>query len=133
MARDWANQGRGKLGCSYKRTTLIICAINIVVALYVLRSLYGSLYLYSSRDSYHAAKYTPEQIRKMEESVRIRKAAEPVELVKLAEKLKKQLHSEETAEVPQSLKQKISDEILQLLKGLNGNSNLTLQRGSAPV
>lgn len=117
MATDWANQGRGKLGCSYKRTTLVICSINIVVALYVLRSLYGSLYLYSSPDSYHckdspvglifavsgllavwcccvsfltvsffrsaAVKYTPDQIKKMDESVRIRRAAEPVELVKL--------------------------------------------------
>lgn len=30
-----------------------------------------------------ATKYTPDQIRKMEESVQIRRAAEPVELVKL--------------------------------------------------
>lgn len=53
MARDWTNQGRGKLGCSYKRTSLVICSINIVVALYVLRSFYGYLYLYYSHDSYH--------------------------------------------------------------------------------
>jgi hypothetical protein len=39
-----------KWGCSYKRSTLIVCSINIVVALYVLRSLYASLYLYSNSD-----------------------------------------------------------------------------------
>lgn len=59
MARDWANQGRGKLGCTYKRTTLVICCINIVVALYVLHSLYGYLYLYSSHDSYHGKDWFP--------------------------------------------------------------------------
>ncbi|CAN0872955.1 hypothetical protein LINGRAHAP2_LOCUS10240 [Linum grandiflorum] len=39
-----------KWSCSYKKTTLIVCAVNIVIALYVLRSLYGSLYLYSNDD-----------------------------------------------------------------------------------
>jgi len=39
-----------KWGCSYKRTTLFVCSINIFIALYVLRSLYASLYLYSNND-----------------------------------------------------------------------------------
>ena len=142
MARiEWGFQGRGKW-CSYKRTTLIICSINIAVALYVLHSLYNSIYISSNIDSqsgkaliqtwlipecsafffflscswivgkstwhlgflwkpnydlfsfyrvqwllivslYSAVKYTPDQIRKMEESIRIRRASEPVELVKL--------------------------------------------------
>ncbi|KAK4751428.1 hypothetical protein SAY87_004910 [Trapa incisa] len=128
MARDWANQGRPKLGCSYKRTTLVICSINIVVALYVLHSFYDYLHLYSTHDAHHAAKYTPDQIRKMKESVQIRRAAEPVQLVKLVEKLNKHLHSGELDELPKGLKQKISDEISQTLKGLNGNSNQTLLR-----
>lgn len=49
MARgEWVYQGRGKWNCSYKKTTLIICLINTVFALYVLRSLYGSIYVYSN-------------------------------------------------------------------------------------
>ena len=32
---------------------------------------------------YTVVKYTPDQIRKMEESVEIRKASEPIELIKL--------------------------------------------------
>lgn len=48
MARiEWGLQGRGKWVCSYKKTTLIVCLINIAVALYFLRSLYASLYIYS--------------------------------------------------------------------------------------
>lgn len=51
MARgEWGFQGRGKWCCSYKKTTLIICSINIVIALYVLRSIYGSIYVYSDND-----------------------------------------------------------------------------------
>lgn len=47
MARgEWMHTGR----FSYKRTTLIVCSVNIVVALYVLRSLYTSLYMYSFID-----------------------------------------------------------------------------------
>lgn len=58
MARlEWSNSfsnssnGRGGKWCSYKRTTLIVCSINIVVALYVLHSLYTSLYMYPYNDS----------------------------------------------------------------------------------
>ncbi|KAF3446677.1 hypothetical protein FNV43_RR11857 [Rhamnella rubrinervis] len=126
MARvEWGNQGRGKWGCSYKRTTLIVCSINIVVALYVLRSLYASLYVYS--DS--VVKYTPDQIRKMEESVRIRRAAEPVELIKLVKKLNRELSGEGMiVELPQHFKQKITDEILQRLKTLSPTANISEQR-----
>lgn len=53
---NYSNNGRGGRGvskcCSYKRTTVIICSINIVVALYVFQNLYTSLYSYSYRDSH---------------------------------------------------------------------------------
>ncbi|KAF8030520.1 hypothetical protein BT93_E2837 [Corymbia citriodora subsp. variegata] len=139
MARDWGNQARGgKLGCSYKRTTLIVCSINIVVALFVLRYLYSSLYLYSSGggggggDSpTNVAKYTPDQIKKMEESIRIRRAAKPVQLVKMVKKLEKQMSTEGAVQLPHSLKQKITDEILQILKGLDGNGKANEQQRDA--
>lgn len=44
-------------------------------------------------------------------------------------KLKKHLYSEEMVELPQTLKQKIADEILKTLKGLNGERNVTIQQG----
>ncbi|KAL7245159.1 hypothetical protein ACSBR2_000479 [Camellia fascicularis] len=131
MARgggEWGYNGRGKW-CSYKRTTLIVCSINIGVALYVLHSLYTSLYIYSYNDSQNVVKYTPDQIRKMEDSIRIRKASEPVELIKLVKEIKKEFLSEQSpVELPQHLKQKITDEIVGRLRGLRAGANVSEQR-----
>ncbi|XP_059636506.1 uncharacterized protein LOC132278679 [Cornus florida] len=123
MARAEWGCGRGKW-YSYKRTALIICILNIGVALYVLRSLYTSLYIYPYNDPQKEKdfRYTPDQIRKMEESIRIRKELEPIELVELVKKIKEEFSSEESIlELPQHLKQKITDEILERLKGLNAS------------
>ncbi|KAJ6730067.1 hypothetical protein OIU85_020916 [Salix viminalis] len=114
--------------CSYKRTTLIVCSINIVIALYVLRSLYASLYLYSSNDFNRVVKYTPDQIRRMEESIRIRRAREPVELVKTVKELKEFNREERVIELPKEVKNKITDEILKRLRSLNANANTSEQR-----
>ncbi|KAG5251285.1 hypothetical protein OIU76_007513 [Salix suchowensis] len=120
-----------KWGCSYKRTTLIVCSINIVIALYVLRSLYASLYLYSSNDFNRVVKYTPDQIRRMEESIRIRRAREPIELVKTVKELKKEFNREERViELPKKVKYKITDEILERLRSLNANANTSEQRNA---
>ncbi|CAL5385196.1 unnamed protein product [Camellia sinensis] len=131
MARgggEWGYNGRGKW-CSYKRTTLIVCSINIGVALYVLHSLYTSLYIYSYNDSQNVVKYTPDQIRKMEDSIRIRKASEPVELIKLVKEIKKEFLSEQSpVKLPQHLKQKITDEIVGRLRGLRAGANVSEQR-----
>lgn len=52
MARgEWGYNGGRAKWCSYRRTTLIICSINIGVALYVLHTLYTSLYNYPFNDS----------------------------------------------------------------------------------
>ncbi|KAM1289468.1 hypothetical protein ACFX2I_016728 [Malus domestica] len=131
MARvggEWGFKGRRIWGFSYKKTTLLVCSINIVVALYVLRSLYGSLYIYSDRDTRPTFEYTPDQIRKMEESVRIRKAAEPVELIRLVKALKKELYREVAVELPQPLKLKMTNDIIDRLKTLRPNANITEQR-----
>ncbi|KAG8654736.1 hypothetical protein MANES_05G171920v8 [Manihot esculenta] len=118
-----------KWGCSYKRTTLIVCSINIVVALYVLRSLYGSLYIYSNNDLKNVVNYTPDQINRMEESIQIRRANEPLELVKLVKQLNEELKTDEKAvELPMEVRRKITDEILQRLRSLNANANITEQR-----
>ncbi|CAI9267032.1 unnamed protein product [Lactuca saligna] len=133
---NYSNNGRGGRGvpkcCSYKRTTVIICSINIVVALYVFQNLYTSLYSYSYRDS-HSVTYTPDQIRNMEESMRIRKQSEPrklIETVKLIkQKVDRREEEEGMVELPQPLKQKLTNEIIELLSGLNqnGGANSTLQ------
>ncbi|KAL7127454.1 hypothetical protein ABFS83_14G254300 [Erythranthe nasuta] len=124
MARgEWLHNGR----CSYKRTTLIVCSVNIIVALYVLRSLCTSLYIYSG--DYRTVKYTPNQIRKMEEANQIRKASEPTELVKLVTRLKRNFVNEErVVELPQHLRQKLVHEILDRLRSLDSAANATEQR-----
>ncbi|KAK8601233.1 hypothetical protein V6N13_059042 [Hibiscus sabdariffa] len=112
---------------SYKRITLTVCFINIVIALFVLRSLYSSLYIYSNKDN--VVKYTPDQIRKMEESVKIRKASEPIELIKLVKRIKRGSWSEESvAELPRAVKHKITDEILQRLRSLRPNATASEQQ-----
>ncbi|KAK9096896.1 hypothetical protein Sjap_022393 [Stephania japonica] len=124
----------GKWAClSHKRTTIIICSLNIVAALFVLHSLYSSLYIFPS-NSFSNVVYTEDQIRKMEESIRIRKAAEPVELIRLVEKLKKQLSRENSAVIlSRETKRKLAEEILLKLKELNGNGNVTVQREALEI
>ncbi|TKY75081.1 peptidyl-prolyl cis-trans isomerase [Spatholobus suberectus] len=114
---------RGKWVCSYKKTTLLVCFFNIAVALYVLRSLYASLYIYSGNVSRNVALYNPDQIRKMEESIEIRREFKPLKLIKWVKALEGEFSSETVAvELPLHLKQNIVDEILQRLRSLNSNS-----------
>ncbi|KAI8004574.1 hypothetical protein LOK49_LG08G00813 [Camellia lanceoleosa] len=75
-------------------------------------------------------KYTPDQIRKMEDSNRIFKASEPVELIKLVKEIKKEffLSEQSPVELPQHLKQKMTDEIVGRLRGLRAGANVSEQR-----
>ncbi|TXG57395.1 hypothetical protein EZV62_018708 [Acer yangbiense] len=131
MARvEWGYQGRGKWNCSYKKITLIVCSINIVIALYVLHTLYASIYVHSNTDFNNAVKYTPDQIEKMEESIRIRRAKEPIQLVKIVKKLKLELSREDSVLelLPQPVKQRMADEILQRLHSLDAKTNVSAVR-----
>lgn len=129
MARsEWGIQlqsrGGGKWVCSYKKITILVCLFNIAIALYCLRSLYASLYIYSGSVSRNIVVYKPDQIRKMEESNRIRKSYKPAKLMKLVKELEGEFSSQSTeVELPQHLKQKIIDEVLQRLVSLNSRSN----------
>ncbi|KAL9449311.1 hypothetical protein AB3S75_011274 [Citrus x aurantiifolia] len=131
MARgEWGYQGlwRGKWCCSYKKTTLIICFINIVIALYVLRSIYASIYVFS-RNDLKVVKYTPDQIRNMEESVRIRRDNEPMALVKLVNGLKQEFSRDESVfELPRAVKLRMIDEILRRLRSSDVKGNVSAQR-----
>ncbi|MBA0848622.1 hypothetical protein Goshw_004795, partial [Gossypium schwendimanii] len=136
MAREgrgakWGGHGLGSGSgqCSYKRITVIVCSVNIVIALYVLHSLYSSLYIYSNKD-HDVAMHTSDHIKQMEESVRIRRASEPIELVKLVKRLKHGFSSDKSmaeAELPQAVKNKITDEILQRLRSLRPNASVSEQ------
>ncbi|XP_054791053.1 uncharacterized protein LOC129296481 [Prosopis cineraria] len=127
MARiEWGLQGRGKWVCSYKKTAIIVCFFNIAVALYFLRTLYASLYIYSGNVSRSIVPYTSDQIRKMEESIQIRKAYKPRNWLKWVKVLEGELSREERgSQLPQHLRQKIMDEILLTLRSLNSTATNT--------
>ncbi|XP_011629222.1 uncharacterized protein LOC18425054 isoform X1 [Amborella trichopoda] len=122
---DWGNGGRSM--CSYKRTAMIVCTINIGAALYVLQSLFSSVYIVSTHSngvphSQTATTYTKDQINFMEEAIRIRHMAEPRELLRLVMEIDKETSNEEAVNMPQPMKQKIAEEILHMLKELKGNA-----------
>lgn len=128
MARgEWGQIGR----CSYKRTTLVVCSANIVVALYVLRSLYISLYTYPFGEYQTISRNAAIQIRKMQDSNQIRKASEPTELIRLLQE--KYRSEEKVAKLPRLLKEKLTHEILDRLKSLTAPANTTEQRESIDV
>ncbi|KAJ0247335.1 Uncharacterized protein HA466_0167620 [Hirschfeldia incana] len=129
MARgggEYNNGGGGAL--SYKRITLLVCLINILIALFVLRFLYASsLHIFPNHDN--GVKYTEDEIRRMEESVRIRRSKEPVELVRLVKKMKHEVAiAESSIELSPNVKGKLIDEILERLRSLEEKSNVTLLR-----
>ncbi|CAN1776557.1 hypothetical protein LINPERHAP1_LOCUS13688 [Linum perenne] len=132
MRREGSLRWRGRVqwGYSYKKTTLIVCSLNIVIALYVLHSLYASLYLYSDNDFVHALEYTPDEISKMEESIRIRRANEPIELKKLVKQLRNEFSKQDTVvDLPLEVKHSLTDEILQRLRSLSANASILDQLG----
>ncbi|VAI49762.1 unnamed protein product [Triticum turgidum subsp. durum] len=73
--------------------------------------------------------YTEEQIRRVEESIRIRREAEPVELVQV-KKLRKVFAREEKRrkELPLELKLRVSYELVGRLNGLGDNGSAIQQR-----
>ncbi|AQK67263.1 Methionine aminopeptidase 1D chloroplastic/mitochondrial [Zea mays] len=112
-----------------RRTAVALCMANLVAALLVARTLYAP-------DSFAFApkrgelKYSREQMRWVEESIRIRGAAEPVELIEAkVKKLRKAFTREEKTRkgLPLELNQKVSLEILQRLHDLGEGSNTTEQ------
>ncbi|KAK2660352.1 hypothetical protein Ddye_006885 [Dipteronia dyeriana] len=84
---------------------------------------------YKGRGKWNSVKYTPDQIKKMEESIRIRRAKEPIELVKVVKKLKLELSSEDSVlELPRPVKQRMADEILRRLHSLDAKTNVSVVR-----
>ncbi|KAJ0975956.1 hypothetical protein J5N97_017921 [Dioscorea zingiberensis] len=109
--------------CSYKRTTFVVCSVNVVIALFVLRSVYLHVFSSSSDPEF---KYTDDQIKRVQESIQIRQESEPVELVGLVKKLEGFLQ-EERLELSSVMKHNLTNEILNQLKGVKNASNVTEQ------
>ncbi|CAO2047400.1 unnamed protein product, partial [Urochloa humidicola] len=132
IARAVSFGGRATAGwCSYRRITVAVCLGNLVFALLVLRSLIApSSFAPTAPNRGGVVQYTEEQIKRVEESIRIRREAEPVELVQAVKKLRKVFAREEKRrkELPLVLQQKISYDILRRLQYLGDNGSLAQQR-----
>ncbi|KAL0872680.1 hypothetical protein Bca101_022385 [Brassica carinata] len=114
---------------SYKRITLVVCSFNILIALFVLRFLYASSLHFYYPNNRNVVRYTSDEIRKMEESTRIRRSKHPSELVRLVKKLKHDVATAESSiELSPNVKGKLVDEILERLKRVEEKSNVTLVR-----
>ncbi|CAL4967135.1 unnamed protein product [Urochloa decumbens] len=134
IARAVSFGGRATAGwCSYRRITVAVCLGNLVAALLVLRSLTAPASFAPTapnRGGGGVVQYTEEQIKRVEQSIRIRREAEPVELVQAVKKLQKVFVREEKRrkELPLVLKQKISYDVLRRLQDLGDNCSLAQQR-----
>ncbi|RRT81947.1 hypothetical protein B296_00001290 [Ensete ventricosum] len=137
MARGAVEWGRGsgsggKFCCSFKRITVVVCCVNLVAAFLVLRTFYTSFSLVSSSDPFSGTRMDP--VFLIQDSVRVRRDSEPVELVRAVSsqvrKLRKELLKEEkkVLKLLQPVKQKLANEILQKLQSVKDN-NVTEQRG----
>ncbi|KAL6912088.1 hypothetical protein ACP4OV_000893 [Aristida adscensionis] len=132
IARAVSFGGRATAGwCSYRRVTVAVCLGNLVAALLVLRSLIApASFAPTAPKRVEVEHYAEEQIRRVEESIRIRRAAEPVELVQAVKKLRKVFAREEKRrkELPLVLKQKVSYDIVRRLRDLGDNGTIAQQR-----
>ncbi|KAM0831850.1 hypothetical protein ACQ4PT_065266 [Festuca glaucescens] len=129
IARAASFGGRATAGWfSDRRVTVAVCIGNLVAALLVLRSLTSSFA--PTPERVEVVQYTEEQIRRVEESIRIRREAEPVELVQAVKKLRKVFAREEKRrrELPLELKQRVSYDIVGRLHDLGDNSSSIQQR-----
>ncbi|KAG6537338.1 uncharacterized protein LOC122009923 [Zingiber officinale] len=128
-AVEWARGGGGNCCCSFKRIAFMICCVNLVDALLVVRSLYTSFFFPPS--SGISRNSLADQIMRTEESIRIRGEMEPLALVSAVRKLKKKLSGDQKrglVQLPQPVMYKLAYEILERLQGLH-NTNVTEQQG----
>ncbi|PKA56110.1 hypothetical protein AXF42_Ash015595 [Apostasia shenzhenica] len=116
MARGEVDLPRGVKCFSYRRITTGFCCVNLILALFVLRSLNSTSSV--SLESSTGVRFSDEQIKRLEESIRIRKAFEPVELARLVKRLKKASKSRNSKPVELNL----AYEILSRLKGLDNST-----------
>ncbi|KAH9561974.1 hypothetical protein CY35_05G049500 [Sphagnum magellanicum] len=129
----------GRLRCSCKRITFVLCAGNLVVALYMLQLVVGPLYFQTStttNSSLHGPFQQQEEISKnedlkrLQESNDLRRAVLPVRLMDRI----KEIEAETELEISKSqsasaARQKVALELAQQLRHLKLTSSKSNQRG----
>ncbi|KAH9571361.1 hypothetical protein CY35_02G090700 [Sphagnum magellanicum] len=134
-----------RLHCSYKGATFILCAGNLVVALYLLQSVVGPFYFQSSSSSSsstglqqgdHTAVagalqqeviYSEEDLKRQEESNDLRRAVLPVRLMERIKEIEAQTEMEiSKSQSASAARQRVALELAQRLRYLrfiNSKSN----------
>lgn len=133
MARGEVEWIRGLKWISNKRVFIGVCCVNVFLSVFLLRTLYNYLSdsssTFTDQSSLSDVLYAEEQIKRVEESLRIRRALEPMELLGVVKKVKKELKSRKKgSKLSKAMNQKLSVEILSRLKMLGAYGNLTEQR-----
>ncbi|CAK9268501.1 unnamed protein product [Sphagnum jensenii] len=132
-----------RLHCSYKRATFVLCAGNLVVALYLLQSVVGPFYFQTSSSSNelqqqgdHTAVpealqqeviYSEEDLKRQEESNDLRRAVLPVRLMERIKEIEAQTEVEiSKSQSASAARQRVALELAQRLRYLrfiNSKSN----------
>lgn len=139
MAHGNGMEWSGKIKCSYKTATMVICAGNLVVALYVLHSLLTPLYIITSsslagpatdgQNLFPAAKFTEDEETRMTEAIKVRRASEPVDLIRRVKEIDEESYREDVREKRlQSTMVKVAHELLQQLKEFRGDGDSNEQQ-----
>ncbi|KMZ63866.1 hypothetical protein ZOSMA_393G00180 [Zostera marina] len=125
---------RGRCWSSWKRTTVFFICVNLIAALYVFRSLYSTYIILFSNPSFdqHGPIYTEEEMEMIEESFAIRKASEPVDLVRV--NIKNDItRGEKRWKLSQQVEQEMIHEILHRLNQLDQNATNILHQETAEI
>lgn len=140
-----------RLHCSYKRATFVLCAGNLVVALYLLQSVVGPFYFQTSNSSSSSSNelqqqgdqtavaealqqeviYSEEDLKRQEESNDLRRAVLPVRLMERIKEIEAQTEVEiSKSQSASAARQRVALELAQRLRYLRFiNSKSNPQKG----
>lgn len=133
-----ARVGGGRCCSSSKRTTVVFICVNLIAVLYVLRSLYSAYSIllsnpdFDQQDIFSGPIYTKEEMEMMKESIAIRKASEPVDLIRVVQNIKTGItRGEKRWNLSQKVELELIHEILHRLDQLDQKAKNTLFQETA--
>lgn len=109
------------LRCSFKQITILLCVFNVLVILLLLQSLLTPLF---ERHASYQSHRSPEQLKYIKDAEEIRRAMEPVDLIKRVKQI--QLESEsgvQSQSEKEILRQKQATELSKRLTDLRSSSD----------
>lgn len=128
MAHGSGMEWSGRIKCSYKTATMVICAGNLVVALYVLHSLLTPLYIITSSSlagpANDAHLFQEDEVKRMREAIKVRQASQPVDLIRRVKEIEEESYRKDVREKrSQSTTEKLAQELLQRLNEFKGDGD----------